>query len=75
MKRTVILSVLVVAFALVIGIAVASILFAIGVITYDDETAWLAFLKNVGYSVFAGIIVVLIIELYKYIEKIKGDTE
>ena len=75
MKRTVILSVLVVAFALVIGIAVASILFAIGVITYDDETAWLAFLENVGYSVFAGIIVVLIIELYKYIEKIKGDTE
>ena len=74
MKRMFILSALAVAFALVIGVAVVSILFAIGLITYDDDTAWLAFLKNVGYSVFAGIIVVLIIELYKYIEKIKGDT-
>ena len=75
MKRTVILSALAVAFALVIGIAIASILFAVGLITYDDDTEWLAFLKNVGYSVFAGIIVVLIIELYKYIEKVKDDTE
>ena len=75
MKRTVILSALAAAFALVIGIAIASILFAVGLITYDDDTEWLAFLKNVGYSVFAGIIVVLIIELYKYIEKVKDDTE
>ncbi len=75
MKRTLILLALAVAFALVITIAVVSVLFAVGLITYDDDTAWLAFLKNVGYSVFAGIVVVLIIELYKYIEKVKDDTE
>ena len=74
MKRALILSALAIAFAFVIGVAVISVLFAIGLISYDDDTAWLAFLKNVGYSVFAGIIVVLIIELYKYIEKVRdGD--
>ena len=74
MKRALILSLLAIAFAFVIGVAVVSVLFAVGLIGYDDETAWLAFLKNVGYSVFAGIIVVLIIELYKYIEKVRdGD--
>ena len=75
MKRALLLPALAIAFTFVIGVAVISVLFAIGLIAYDDDTAWLAFLRNVGYSVSAGIIVVLIIELYKYIERIRDGED
>ncbi len=68
MIRVVRLIGLTVSFGFVISIAVLSVLFATGLINYDGNVVWVNFFKNVGYSIFAGIIVVAIIELYKNIE-------
>ena len=68
MKRAVRLIGLTVSFGFVIGIAVVSVLFATGLIKYDASVIWVTFFRNVGYSIFAGIIVIAIIELYKNIE-------
>ncbi|MDE2788552.1 MAG: hypothetical protein OXL37_18110 [Chloroflexota bacterium] len=68
MKRVVRLIGLAVSFGFVISIAALSVLFATGLINYDGNVVWVDFFKNVAYSIFAGIIVVAIIELYKNIE-------
>ncbi len=68
MRRVVRLIGLTVSFGFVISIAALSVLFATGLINYDGNVVWVDFFKNVGYSIFAGIIVVAIIELYKNIE-------
>ena len=68
MKRAVRLIGLTVSFGFVIGIAVVSVLFATGLIKYDANVVWVTFFRNVGYSIFAGIIVIAMIELYKNIE-------
>ena len=68
MKRVLRLIGLTVSFGFVISIAALSVLFATGLINYDGNVVWVDFFKNVGYSIFAGIIVVAIIELYKNIE-------
>ena len=68
MKRAVRLIGLTVSFGFVIGIAVVSVLFATGLIKYDANVVWATFFRNVGYSIFAGIIVIAMIELYKNIE-------
>ena len=68
MKRAVRLIGLTVSFEFVIGIAVVSVLFATGLIKYDANVVWVTFFRNVGYSIFAGIIVIAMIELYKNIE-------
>ncbi len=68
MKRAVRLIGLIISFGFVIGIAVVSVLFATGLIKYDANVVWVTFFTNVGYSIFAGIIVIAIIELYKNIE-------
>ncbi len=68
MKRAVRLIGLTISFGFVISIAVLSVLFATGLIKYDANVVWVTFFRNVGYSIFAGIIVIAIIELYKNIE-------
>lgn len=68
MKRVLRLIGLTVSFGFVISIAALSVLFATGLINYDGNVVWVDFFKNVGYSIFAGIIVVAIIELHKNIE-------
>ena len=68
MKSAVKLIGLIISFGFVIGIAVVSVLFATDLIKYDANVVWVTFFKNVGYSIFAGIIVIAIIELYKNIE-------
>ena len=68
MKSTVKLIGFIIPFGLCIAIAVLSILSATGLINYDGNDVWAAFFRNVGYSIFAGVIVIAIIELYKTIE-------
>lgn len=70
MKSVVKLIGLTISFGFVIGIAVVSVLFATGLTKYNANVVWVAFFKNVGYSIFAGIIVIAMIELYKTIETV-----
>ena len=72
MRRAVRLIGLTISFGFVTGIAVVSVLFATGLIKYDANVVWVTFFTNVGYSIFAGIIVIAIIELYKNIETAVG---
>ncbi len=68
MRRAVRLIGLTISFGFVIGIAVVSVLFATDLIRHDANVVWVTFFRNVGYSIFAGIIVIAMIELYKNIE-------
>ena len=75
MKSVVKLIGLTASFGLVVGLAVLSVLFATGLIDYEGNDVWGNFFRNVGYSIFAGIIVIAIIELYRNIENAakRGD--
>ena len=75
MKSVVKLIGLIIVFGLVIGFAVLSVLFATGLIEYESNDVWGNFFSNVGYSIFAGIIVIALIELYRNIENTakRGD--
>ena len=70
MNRVVKLIGLTASFGLVVGFAVLSVLFATGLIEYAGNDVWGNFFRNVGYSIFAGIIVIAIIELYRNIENV-----
>ena len=70
MKRTARLVSLVILFGIVSGIAAVSILFAMGLIEYAGNAVWAAFFRNVGYSVFAGVIVIAFLELYRHIANV-----
>ena len=58
------------------GIAIMSVLIAMGMINPDASLRLVNFLKNVGYGIFAGGVIICLVELGKTIVNIvKGDTD
>ena len=75
MKRSAKLVSLIIPFGIVSGIAVVSILFAMGLIEYDGKAVWATFFRNVGYSIFAGAIVIAFLELYRHIASVAQKND
>ena len=55
------------AFATLLSIAVVSVVTALGLINPNIPAPLFTFLSNVGYSVFAGGVIILLVELPKVI--------
>ena len=66
-KTNIIVTILTLVFATASSVAVVAVLIALGVITLELPAPQLNFVRNVGYSIFAGGIIILMVELPKAI--------
>ena len=66
-KRNILIAILMMVLVVVGSVAIAAVLIALGVVTPDIPDSLLNFGRNVGYSVFAGGIIILMVELPKAI--------
>lgn len=75
-KTNIIVTILTLVFATASSVAVVAVLIALGVITLDLPAPQLNFIRNVGYSIFAGGIIILMVELPKAIRDLmrEGDA-
>lgn len=73
-KTNLIIAILTVVFATISSVAIIAVFIALGVITPDIPTSLLEFIRNVGYSIFAGGIIIVLIELPKAIRDLMQDS-
>ena len=66
-KTNIIATILTLVFATATSVAIVAVMIAMGLITPDLPAPQLNFVRNVGYSVFAGGIIILMVELPRII--------
>ena len=72
-KTNLIVTILTMVFATASSVAVVAVLIALGLITPDLPASLLNFVRNVGYSVFAGGIIILIVEMPRIIRDLMRE--
>lgn len=72
-KTNLMVAILTVVFATFSSVAIVAVFIALGVITPDIPASLLNFIRNVGYSVFAGGIIIVLVELPKVIRDLMQD--
>ena len=75
-KRNILIAIFMMALAVVGSVAIAAVLIALGAVTLDLPAPQLNFVRNVGYSVFAGGIIIALVELPRIIRDLirAGDA-